>query len=125
MMPSSGFVLLVEDDSDVRESLEELLESHGLTVTAASNGAEALAALASGARPNVILLDLMMPESDGFEFRKRQLELAAVCDIPVVVCTADAAAARRAPEMGDVEWVRKPFDIDELIQVVRKHCNSA
>jgi CheY-like chemotaxis protein len=112
-------LLLVEDDPDVRESLDEVLASHGYRVACAANGAEALKMLDRGERPAVILLDLMMPETDGFEFRKRQLERTDIRDIPVIVCTADAAAVRRAPEMGDVRWVRKPFDIDELMGVVK------
>jgi CheY-like chemotaxis protein len=115
----AGSLLVVEDDPDVRESLDELLESHGYRVACAANGNEALELLDRGERPAAILLDLMMPETDGFEFRKRQLERPDIRNIPVVVCTADAAATRRSAEMGDVRWVRKPFDIDELMGVVK------
>ena len=63
-------VLLVEDDLDIRQSMRFLLELDGFKVVTAANGAQALSQLRRGLRPCVILLDLMMPIMDGFEFRK-------------------------------------------------------
>ena len=71
---SSGAVLIVDDDNDVRSALAELLEEEGFSVEGAANGREALALLRGGTvHPAVILLDLMMPGMDGWDFRHEQM----------------------------------------------------
>src|SRR5262249_1755713 len=85
---TSGIVLVVDDDSDIRGALCELLEDEGYRVVAASNGEEALVYLNSRERPCVILLDLMMPVMDGWEFRRQQQKDPRWSQIPVVVITA-------------------------------------
>src|SRR4051794_18478515 len=81
-------VLLVDDDGSVRESLTELLEADGYRVVAAENGLRALALLRAGVRPSVVLLDIMMPEMDGWDFRLQQLRDPELALIPVVVVSA-------------------------------------
>ena len=105
-------VLLVEDDPDSREALEALLEMSGRLVRSASNGREAIEQLEKGMRPAVILLDLMMPVMNGWEFlehRARRPEWAA---IPVVVLSAAAIDGKLAA-LG-VPHLRKPIDPDAL-----------
>lgn len=85
-------VLVVEDHADLREMLTVLLESEGYTVQAARNGAEALEALAE-LRPDVILLDLMMPVMDGFEFLEEVEQRQGLEDVPIVVLTAKQLTA--------------------------------
>ncbi len=98
-------VLLVEDDDTTREMMRELLVREGWTVDEAANGRVALERLA-GPRPDLILLDLMMPEMDGFEFSHRLRERPEWRNIPVVVLTArDLTEADRRRLNGDVEKI--------------------
>jgi CheY-like chemotaxis protein len=118
-----GLVLVVDDDDDIRESLEVLLRLHGYHVATAADGAEALARLqASGSRPCLILLDLMMPGMNGFELRNALNANASLADIPVVVITgAGAKVADRASAMR-LDVLRKPFEPLALLQKVRRFC---
>src|SRR6266498_5083823 len=81
-------VLIVEDDGDLREMMAQLLTLEGFQAASVANGREALEYLNQGARPHVILLDLMMPVMDGWEFRRRQQADPAVADVPVIVLSA-------------------------------------
>src|SRR5690242_695856 len=81
-------VLVVEDDSDLRESLSQALRDHGFAVTPASNGQQALDLLRSGTRPTVILLDLMMPVLNGWELRDALREDPVLSGIPQLVISA-------------------------------------
>jgi adenylate cyclase len=83
----SPTILVVEDEADAREMLRQMLDRAGCTVVEARNGIEALSRL-NEARPDLVLLDLMMPEMDGFEFLTAMREHEAWRDLPVVVITA-------------------------------------
>ena len=83
-----GIVLLVEDDSAVRNATSELLEDEGFSVVAASDRRDALDLLRAGLRPAVIVLDLMMPRMDGWDFRQIQMADRVLREIPVIVVTA-------------------------------------
>jgi CheY-like chemotaxis protein len=113
--------LLVDDDSDIRVALAELLESEGYEVLAAANGAAALALLRGGATPCAILLDLMMPYMNGWEFRAEQLRDPALRDIPIILLTASGYndATVRA-EFGRVEYFPKPPSPDRLLATIRR-----
>src|SRR5438874_8753476 len=82
-------ILVVDDDPGIVESLKDLLEAEGYHVETASNGREALDMLRARQRPNLILLDLTMPEMDGFEFRDEQEWDPRFSEIPVVVISAN------------------------------------
>lgn len=103
--------------------LTVLLESEGYTVQTASNGAEALDALA-GARPSVILLDLMMPVMSGDEFRRRQLADARYSDVPVICMTATHDGRVRAERMHADAYFQKPVDFEELLGAIRSHAKE-
>ena len=81
-------VFVVEDDADTREMLCRFLELEGYHVESAVNGQQALERLHAGAHPSVILLDLMMPVMDGWQFRHAQAQDAALSTIPVIVVSA-------------------------------------
>src|SRR5687768_603573 len=99
-MEHANVILIVEDDRATREGLVQLLELEGYDAVAVRDGAEALRLLEDeGLIPCIILLDLMMPVVDGWEFRKRQLRNEAIASIPVVVLTADPSARRRTAEL--------------------------
>ena len=90
-------ILLVDDDLPSREALSELLQLAGHRVVSAENGKVALERLRKNDGYCVILLDVMMPVMDGFEFRHRQLQDERLASIPVIVVTADGRARREGP----------------------------
>jgi len=117
----SETVLLVEDDFDLRDALVPILEYEGHHVVSAANGKEALDRLHSmPAAPSLILLDLMMPLMGGEEFRAEQLRDPRLASIPVVVVSARPQAAEKAARMGALACLQKPFDVEELLDVVRR-----
>ena len=116
-------VLIVEDEDDIRESLAMILASEGYRVLEAAHGGQALQRLrTSNAGVGLILLDLFMPTMNGWAFRDEQLRDPGLADIPVVVITADAAAARSARNLGVLEAMTKPLDFDRLLALVGRHC---
>ncbi len=114
-------ILVVEDDSDIRESMVDILEENGFGVTSASDGAQALSSLASNdPKPDVILLDLMMPNMNGFQFREKQLENEAYAQIPVAVLTADADAKEKSERVKAHAFLKKPLKIKALLDVIEQ-----
>ena len=114
-----GPVLIVEDDPDQRSAIVLMLESEGYTVLTAGSGVEALDLLDAGSRPCMILLDLMMPEMDGVQFRMEQLKREAHARIPVVVASAFGQMTR-AKYLQVADYLRKPLDLDELLAVIER-----
>jgi CheY-like chemotaxis protein len=113
-------ILVVEDDAVTREGLGVILERAGYEVALSANGHEALALLASGPPPDLILLDVFMPVMDGWQFLDR-LKRQAPPPIPVVVATAAAILTREwALDHGCKGFLRKPFEADELLAEVRR-----
>jgi len=114
-------VLIVEDDADLRTMMAELLTLEGYTAAAVANGREALDYLHDGHdQPSVILLDLMMPVMDGWEFRRAMKDDPKLADLPVIVLSAlDQSIARG---VDSVAYLKKPLDFDRLLTLVRKHC---
>ena len=113
-------VLIVEDDIELREMMAQLLTLEGFQASTVANGREALDYLGRGDRPDVILLDLMMPVMDGWEFRRQQQSDPSVANVPVIVLSA--LDYRRAAEVDAVAFLKKPLDFDRLLQLVRQYC---
>ena len=111
-------VLVVDDDPDILEALAEILEVEGFDIRRARNGQEALERLVAPA-PNLILLDLMMPVMDGWEFAQRMHQRPDVADIPIIVLSADRNVGTKAREIGAVGHLAKPFELNELLDLVR------
>jgi signal transduction histidine kinase len=111
-------VLVVEDDRDIRETLTTLLGSDGYLVGACANGREALETLRRGRPTDVILLDLMMPIMDGWEFRVRQKEDPRLASIPVLVLSADGTPKATAIDADG--YLRKPIDYAALIRTIER-----
>jgi CheY-like chemotaxis protein len=121
----SGYILVVDDDRDIRDSLVELLVEHGYPAIGAGNGVEALEILrTSESPPSLILLDLMMPVMDGREFRERQVENPAWSAIPVIVISAYSDVDRQARALA-LDHLRKPLAMRPLMDAVRRHCAAA
>ena len=117
-------VLVVEDDADSREPIAEVLAQEGFDVEVATDGAEALAQLGSGGRPCVVLLDLRMPGMDGVEFRTEQMRDPALARIPVVMLSGDDLVDEKALELGIQHFIRKPIDVDHLIELIEHTCHA-
>jgi CheY-like chemotaxis protein len=113
-------VLVVDDDADVRELLSQFLEIEGFRVVGASNGREAIERLREDSRASVILLDLMMPVMNGWQFRVEQKQDPAVAGIPVVVISV-VRPDHVAPIDANA-YVPKPIDLDSLLTTVRVCC---
>jgi two-component system, chemotaxis family, chemotaxis protein CheY len=118
-MSEQSFVLVVEDNNDLREALCVSLEVEGVLATGASDGWEALELLRCGLRPSVIVVDLLMPQMDGIEFRTKQLaEDPEIARIPVVVLTGDSHRVSDAMKLGVAGVVKKPTAIEGLLQAL-------
>jgi CheY-like chemotaxis protein len=113
-------ILLVDDDDDVIEVFVDVLGAEGYELTIARNGREALDLLRSGLRPRAILLDLMMPGMDGFEFRAQQLADPTIADLPVVVLTA-GLVTDRVRALRPMATLGKPFNLDDLLDLLTPH----
>ena len=117
-------ILLVEDDFDVREALVETLRDRGYEVESASDGEQALQILRAGARPRLILLDLMMPRMSGSEFRIAQQADPTLSHLPVVLLSADGRMEEKAIALEVQGAIRKPIDLDELFAVIERVRNA-
>lgn len=115
-------VLLVEDDADVSETLAGLLARFGYEVTPARDGQRALGALREGNVPDVIILDLMMPNMDGYRFRTVQQQDPLLAAVPTIVITSDARASKE--KLGVVACFRKPFEVEALLAELDRHCSA-
>lgn len=120
-MSSQHHILIVEDDFDIRDTLSQILADEGYRVSTAANGREALDLLATGALPSIILLDLMMPVMNGWQFRAAQRQDARLSGIPVVVISADAGVFQRADVLDAAAILKKPVQLDELLEKVRAY----
>ena len=115
--------MVVEDDRDVREAIAEILEDNDYRPISASNGQEALDRLRAGAiKPCVILLDIMMPVMDGWQFRTHQRLDPQLSSIPVIVLTAHANLVEAASGMQAAASLKKPVQLDDLLSLVKRLC---
>lgn len=120
-MPDSktdGYVLIVDDDEDIGETLSLILESRGYRCSVARDGEQALQLMHTQPLPRVVLLDMMMPGMNGEDFRTAQLRDARLAGVPVVIMTGDGRAEEKAARLGVSRFLRKPIAIDDLIAVV-------
>ena len=111
-------ILVVEDHDSARIALTKLLSSTGYDVAEAPNGSDALAQLASGPRPDLIVLDLMMPVMDGWEFMKRQRRDWHLCTIPTIVVSGVPSHDPRCLEMPVVRLLSKPYTGEQLMAAI-------
>jgi CheY-like chemotaxis protein len=118
-----GLVMVVEDDADIREAITEILQDNEYASVAAANGREAIERLrAQSTRPCLILLDLMMPEMDGWEFRALQRRDSELSAIPVVVLTAHTNLPHVMKVLQVAACLEKPVSIDTLLTTVEHFC---
>ncbi len=118
-------IVIIEDDVDLRETMKELLEMEGFSVGTAGNGKEGLKLIEHSGKPCLILLDLMMPEMNGWEFLEamQRNQHALLEQTPVAVVSA-------AADMSDVEQqygcsvLKKPVSVDRLYALAHAHCDG-
>ncbi len=106
-------VLVVDDDPDLLEAICDILGTESYRVARARNGLEALERV-DAERPDVILLDLMMPVMDGVTFAQALRQRPAASDVPILVISADGNP-QRAASVNARGYLAKPFDIDALL----------
>lgn len=124
-------ILVVEDDEAIRSTLASVLETEGYRALTAENGRQALEILRAGGceAPCLILLDLMMPEMNGWEFLEIRRKADVIASIPVIVISAATdqmiAGVRRAVLPGQaVKVLKKPLELDMLLNELREYCGS-
>ena len=116
----SKTIFVIEDDPGISFVLSELLEGEGFKVQVAENGVVALELLQKHGVPSLILLDMIMPKMNGWEFAKEFTEkYDHLC--PIIVMTAAADAKQRAKDINAVDLIEKPFDFDQFLATIKKH----
>ena len=118
-MPSRVRVLIVEDDFEFRYAIADALRNLGWDVRGAANGADALGTLREW-RPDVILLDLMLPMMDGWAFRFEAERQQALGEIPIIVTSGSADVRREAEKLQAAAALAKPFELDELVRLIQE-----
>lgn len=115
-------MLVVEDDPDLREAIVGALHARGYAALSAEDGAQALRML-DAMIPDAILLDLLMPTMNGFEFLAARAERPDLAGIPVVIASAAAPDRELAPSTWN-EFVMKPYDLPTLIATLERVCST-
>jgi DNA-binding response OmpR family regulator len=108
---------VVEDESAVRHTLRDALEMEGYECRVAGDGRDALSVLSKWPA-DIIVLDLIMPVMDGSSFRREQRANATICEIPIVIISAERPNASRAADLGAAAIFPKPFELDNLLEAL-------
>lgn len=120
---NTPYILVVEDDDDIREAVIDVLSDEGFETIGASDGAAALRVMrASSNLPAFIFLDLMMPGMSGAEFLAAQRADPTLVAVPVVLVSADANVAAKAADLKVTAFLRKPVKLDDLIGTAKRFC---
>jgi CheY-like chemotaxis protein len=119
-------VLLVDDDFAILDGLSEFLEGQGFSVVSASNGIDALSQLRLGLQVDAIVLDVMMPMMDGWDFRAEQLADPLLRDIPVIVISASGFARNTLYDQFKAhEVLSKPLELGDFLRALQDACGGA
>ncbi len=117
-------ILVIEDNADTAEAFAVIFAARGFDVSVSSNGADALAILRHDQDFCAILLDLILPVMDGRAFPRAQRADPATADIPVILVSADHQIAEAARQLGAENFLHKPIDPVEVVDVVERHCSG-
>ena len=121
---AQDWLLVVDDDEDIRDTIRSLLELRGYRVSTAADGVEGLARMRAGEPPRLVILDLMMPGMNGEEFRAAQLRDVQLAAVPVIVLSG-AGRLSEKPALAGTQVVAKPIDLQELFAIVDRFCSPA
>jgi len=113
---------LVEDEAETRDAMLELLAAEGYEALGAANGLEALSLLEKGEKPSLILMDLLMPVMDGWEFCRELAARPACSDIPIAIVSATGQESLLPERKINAGLFRKPFDLVRLLNTIQKYC---
>lgn len=119
-MRAAPTILIIEDDRDIRDVLADILADEGYHVLLAEDGLEGLRRLGEGPPPTLILLDLMMPHMDGFQFRDEQRKHPTWREIPIVLLTASGDLGEKTAQLGAADALRKPVKLDALLASIAR-----
>ncbi|MCF8335525.1 MAG: response regulator [Bacteroidales bacterium] len=122
-MSQTGDILVVDDSGTNLFLLQRLLEDEGYSVIITEDPREGWQYVDKHSNIDLILLDIMMPNLDGFEFMKRLSDRGKLFDIPVVIVTArdDRQSQKKAIEMGAKDYITKPLNIDKIVDIIQQH----
>ena len=115
----SKLIMVVDDDPGVQEFLQLALETEGYETIVAQDGRDALEKLAT-AKPELIILDFMMPRMNGYDFAKLLRQQAPHAMPPLLVLTADGRAKDKGASIGAEAALAKPFDLIDLLETISK-----
>ena len=115
-------ILIVDDDEDVRDAVADVLVDEGYGVTGVSSGREALQHLQDHVLPSLILLDMMMPEMDGWLLRQELKKSPDLASIPIVILSGHGDVRDAALALGAVDYLRKPLRMDSLLEIAERYC---
>ena len=118
-----GRVLIIDDEPDVRELFRDILQGAGFDAVLAASGAEGLEILRADSRIRVVLLDLLMPEMDGWRFRHHQLSQPRYAAIPTVIVTGAPLGGAAHEQLQAADYLSKPVTRERLIGTVAKYCD--
>jgi chemosensory pili system protein ChpA (sensor histidine kinase/response regulator) len=122
---SSSWILIVDDDEDIRDTLSLVLDMKGYSVAGAGDGLDALQLIRTRGRPGMILLDLRMPRMNGEELAAALHADPKLASAPIVVFSGDTTAPEVATEIGARAMLKKPIDLTQLVDVVERVMNDA
>lgn len=123
-MNGSRDILVVEDDSGIRQTIVECLEFEGYTVRQAANGVEAIEDIRRRGLPGLVLLDIVMPGMNGQQLLEKLKQDPATAAVPVVVMTA-AMTPLAGPVPGAEGLLSKPFELSQMLDEVARYCGPA
>lgn len=116
-------VLIIEDDPSSREGYAALVrDALGFDVVTADRAEQALALLRAGLTPCLIVLDLVLPDMDGFAFRAQQLEDATIAQCPALICSGNLDATADLERLKGAAYLQKPIDPPAFLRLVRAFC---
>jgi CheY-like chemotaxis protein len=118
-------VLVVEDNEAARQGLAAVLRKEGYDVVLLTNGKQALDYLRCGGRPDLILLDMLLPVLDGWKVLDELEQWSKPVNAPIVVMTGTILTAEWAAQRGCAGFLRKPIEVDRLTEVVKRFAGAA
>jgi DNA-binding response OmpR family regulator len=121
----AGGLLVVDDDTAIRETLRVILQDEGYPVAVARHGREALDLLEAGPLPGLCIIDLVMPVLNGWELCEELARRPALVGVPVLLVSANSVLDDRPVGLETVHVMRKPIDFDRLLGHVERHCRAA
>lgn len=116
-------ILIIEDDEAIRTSLSDVLTSEGYKINEASNGKAAFEVLEGSSNPSLLLLDLMMPAMNGYEFSASIKKMPKYSSHPIIIMSASRDGEQYAKQEG-YPFLKKPLDVEDLLNLVAKFCDK-